>query len=73
MSIPAAATRGWVLARMETEQSDEGLLKCAGAWVVEERPRDDAQQKGCPEAWIGGAAALDQLLEHSARILRDFI
>ena len=58
---------------METEQPDEGFLQCGGAGVVEERPRDEAQQKGCPEVGIGGAAALDQLLEHSARILADFI
>ena len=30
-------------------------------------------RRGCPEVGIGGAAALDQLLEHSARILADFI
>ena len=47
---------------METKQPDKGLLKCAGTWVFEERPSDEAQQKGCPEVGIGGTAAFDQLL-----------
>ena len=58
---------------MQIEQSDERLLKCAGTWIVEECPRDEAPQKGCSEVRIDGAAALDQLLKHSARILADFI
>jgi hypothetical protein len=47
---------------LKTEQPDEGLLKCPGASVFEERPSDEAQQKRCPEVGIGGTAALDQLL-----------
>ena len=62
-----------ISARTQTEQSDERLLKGDGAGVVEERPRDEAQQDGCSEVRVGGAASLDQLLQHSARIFADLI
>src|SRR5689334_18327692 len=61
------------LARTETEQPDKGLLECGSARIVEECPGDEAQKKGFTEVGIVGAAALDQLLEHTAWILADLI
>ena len=61
------------LVRLKTEPPDESFLQCGRARVVEERPCDEAQQKRGPEVGVGGAAALDELLEHSARILPDFV
>src|SRR5438309_8898572 len=61
------------LARMQTQQPDKRLLQCPRAWIFQKCPRDEAQEKGCPEVSIGGTAALDQLLEHSARVRPDLV
>ena len=61
------------LVRLKTEPPDQSFLQCGGAGVVEERPCDEAQRKRDSEVGVGGAAALDELLEHSARILPDFV